>query len=71
MGGRSSLTNVVRLFEWNSGVESEAYAISNLQSDDVGSITLNNVLPGGLTPNQTIQLLTSQGGDSNEVLLPD
>ena len=51
------------LFEWNSGIESEAFAISNLQMDDMGSITLNNILPGGLSPNQTIQLLTSNGGE--------
>ena len=49
-------------FSWGSGIESEAFAISNLQTDDVGSISFNEVVPGGLVANQTIQLLTSNGG---------
>jgi hypothetical protein len=49
-------------FLWQSGIESEAMAISNLLLDDIGSLALNQLLAGGLDPNGTIQLLTSQGG---------
>ncbi|MCH2133002.1 MAG: hypothetical protein MK116_04545 [Phycisphaerales bacterium] len=49
-------------FQWQSGIESEAFAISNLAFEDIGSITYNEILPGGLSPNNTIQILTSDGG---------
>ena len=49
-------------FLWDSGVNSEVFAISNLADLDVGTLILNSILPGGLTPNQTIQILTSDAG---------
>ena len=50
-------------FEWQSGVNSEVLAISNLADLDIGTIALNSIIPGGLTPNQSIQILTSDAGN--------
>ena len=49
-------------FVWNSGIETAAFSISNLQTDDTGAISLAEIIPGSLDPTQTIQLLTSSGG---------
>ena len=50
-------------FLWDSGVNNEVFAISSLADLDIGTIVLNSILPGGLTPNQTIQILTSDAGN--------
>lgn len=50
------------LFQWDSGVNSAALAASNLVFGDVGSLQFNEFQQGGLSANNTIQLLTSQGG---------
>tara|TARA_Y100000589_G_scaffold291748_1_gene295441 strand:+ start:152 stop:943 length:792 start_codon:yes stop_codon:yes gene_type:complete len=50
-------------FLWDSGVNNEVFAISNLADLDVGTLVLNSILSGGLTPNQTIQILTSNAGN--------
>ncbi|MAT80421.1 MAG: hypothetical protein CMJ29_02820 [Phycisphaerae bacterium] len=49
-------------FNWNSGIDSEAMAVSNLGEGDSGSFYLNEFEQGGLSPNNTIQMLTMQGG---------
>ena len=50
------------LFQWDSGVNSAAMAASNLAFGDAGSLQFNEFQQGGLSDNNTIQLLTSNGG---------
>lgn len=50
------------LFQWESGVNSSAMAASNLAIGDTGSYQFNEFEQGGLSTNNTIQLLTSDGG---------
>tara|TARA_Y100000589_G_scaffold37301_1_gene31212 strand:+ start:627 stop:1391 length:765 start_codon:yes stop_codon:yes gene_type:complete len=50
------------LFQWESGVNSAAMAASNLAVGDTGSYQFNEFQQGGLSTNNTIQLLTSEGG---------
>jgi len=48
-------------FNWNSGVDSEAMAVSNLDAGQEGSFFLNQIVQGGLI-NESIQFLTMEAG---------
>lgn len=50
------------LFQWNSGVDYSSMAASDLAFGDSGTFQFNEFQQGGLSNNNTIQLLTSQGG---------
>ena len=50
------------LFQWNTGENFAAMATSNLAFGDSGTLQLNLFQQGGLSTNNTIQVLTSQGG---------